>query len=159
MVVLNVTDMTINANFTYHYSDGKANSTVLFVNIFSGYGNVNNLLFATGTGLKVGDPVYYYSAKNIVQVQSQTCGGVQRSTVVAFPQQGVQIYWDQNTGLMCDYIAPNESLFMFNTTLWNSSAPATDAFLVGFEVSTFLGAPLVVLIVFVYLRKRRRARR
>jgi hypothetical protein len=70
MVVLNVTDMTVNANFTYHYSNGTANSTVLFVNIFSGYGNVKNLLFASGTGLKVGDPVYYYSPENIVRVQS-----------------------------------------------------------------------------------------
>jgi hypothetical protein len=159
VVVLNVVGTRVNANFTYYSSNGQVSSATLYVDIFNGDNNTSSVLFATGTGLKVGDPVYN-TGPNIVSVQTQFCGGVQRTTdYVVFPQKSVQEYWDQNTGLMCSYGAPNQSLIMSNTTLWDSHPPAADPFLVGFEVSTLLGAPLVVLIVFVYLRKRRRARR
>jgi len=160
ITVLNVTDTTITANFTNYYSDGNANSTVQYLNIFSGDRNTDNILFAIGTGLKVGDPVYNNYA-TISSVQTQSCGGVSRSLDYIAFSQGVQLYWDQNTGIMCKYNdnTQSESLIMFNTTLWNSHPQPVDAFLVGFEVSTFLGAPLVVLIVFVFLRKRRRARK
>ncbi|HWY28778.1 MAG TPA: hypothetical protein VNW25_05920 [Candidatus Sulfotelmatobacter sp.] len=166
VVVLNVAGTVVNANFTNYYSDGKANSSTVYLDIFSGNNNetnapfATNVLFATGTGLKAGDSVYNRYAATIVSVQTQPCGGVSRTVdFIAFSGLA-QLWWDQNTGLMCKFNGQNqESLVMFNTTLWNSHPQPTDAFLVGFEVSTFLGAPLVVLIVFVFLRKRRRARK
>src|SRR5207245_4775903 len=122
--------------------------------------NTANILFAIGTCLKVGDPVYNNYA-TISSVQTQSCGGVSRSLDYIAFSQGVQLYWDQNTGIMCKYNdnTQSESLIMFNTTLSNSHPQPVDAFVVGFDVSTFLRAPLVRLSVFVFLRKRRRARK
>jgi hypothetical protein len=169
LVVLSVAGTVVNANFTNYYSDGNANSSTVFLDIFSGDTNTSsapfatNVLFATGTGLRAGDSVYNKYVATIVSVQTQPCGGVSRSLdYIAFSGSvAVQLYWDQNTGLMCKFNdnMSSESLILFNSTLWDSHPQPTDAFLVGFEVSTFLGAPLVVLIVFVFLRKRRRARK
>jgi hypothetical protein len=169
--VLNLTGTTVNANFTNYFSDGSVNSTIFWEDFLQGYTNARNLLFVTGTGLKVGDQVYetdVWSGVNILQVQSMRCGGVQRNADLASWNaglgQGVRVYWDQSTGLMCDFYLQDsggvQHLTMSNTTLWSSSSPpASNAFLAAFEITSFLGAPLVVLVTYVFIRKRRRLRR
>jgi hypothetical protein len=168
--VLNVTGTTVNANFTNYFSDGTVNSTIFWVDFLQGYTNGRNLLFATGAGLKVGDQVYEtntWNGINILQAQDMRCGGVQRNADLATWNSGsqfVRTYWDQSTGLMCYfYLQDNggvQQLAMSNTTLWSSSSPPpANPYLTAFEITSFLGAPLVVLITYVYVRKRRRVKR
>jgi hypothetical protein len=170
IVVLNVTGNTVNANFTNYFSDGTVNSTIFWVDFFQGYTNARNLLFVTGAGLKVGDQVYETDAWNgikILQAQDMRCGGVQRNADLATWNSGSQLvrtYWDQSTGLMCYfYLQDNggvQQLTMSNTTLWSSSSPPPpNAYFTAFEITSLLGAPLVVLITYVYVRKRRRVKR
>jgi hypothetical protein len=170
--VLNVTGASIvYANFTNYFSNGSVNSTIFWQDFLQGNTNARNLLFVTGTGLKVGDQVYgtdTWTGVNILQVQSMKCGGVQRNADLASWNagfaQGVRVYWDQSTGLMCDFYLQDsggvQHLTMSNTTLWSSSSPPPqDAFFTAFEITSFLGAPLVILVTFVFIRKRRRLRR
>ena len=171
VAVLNTTGETIFANFTNYFRDGSINSTVFWLDYLQGSTSARNLLFITGSGLKVGDQVYgadVWNGINILQVQSMRCGGVQRNADLASWNfagfQGIRVYWDQSTGLMCDFYLTDsggiQHLTMSNTTLWSSSSPPSqDAFFTAFEISSFLGAPLVVLVTYVFIRKRRRLRR
>jgi hypothetical protein len=169
-MVLNVTGTTVNANFTNYFSDGNISTSIFWVDFLQGSTNaINNLRFVTGAGLKVGDQVYESSAWNginILQVQSLNCGGVQRNADLAQWNAGsfIRIYWDQSTGLMCNFYLQDsggvQQLTMSNTTLWSSSSPPpANPYLTAFEITSFLGAPLVVLITYVYVRKRRRIKR
>jgi len=167
VVVLNVTGSTVYGNFTNYFSDGYVNSTVFWVDYLLGYTNARDLLFVTGTGLRVGDPVYQGQTSNITQVQSLSCGGIQRNVDIAFnplSSAGVRIGWDQATGMMCNFFLQDSSGFQYltmsNTTLWSStSPPPTNAFLTAFAVSSFLGVPLVVLVILAYFRRRRSRRK
>src|SRR2546428_3614733 len=107
VVVLNVTGSRVYANFTNYFSNGYVNSTVFWVDYFSGYTDAQDLLFAAGTGLKIGDPAYDGANSNIIDVQKLSCGGVQRNagfaTFTPSLGQGVRIYWDQDTGIMCNF--------------------------------------------------------
>ncbi len=146
--VLSVIGTNVTVNFTDYPSGGFANGGgSMWIDVFSGQSNnqSSGLYFAVAPGLKMGDPIF---------------------NGVGITVQGVLINaaWDQNTGILCNYGSNDQhggilGFTLDNTTLWLAAGPPQDVFLTAFEISTFLGAPLVLLIVFVYIRRRRRQRK
>jgi hypothetical protein len=169
---LKVLTVTGNSNVTINFTDYPAGGFAngggrMWIDVFSGLTNnqTSGLYFAVAPGLKVGDPIFYNSGIMVKGVTSQPCGNAYRQLIgtsyYASSGELVNIAWDQSTGIMCNYGANDQrggtlGFTLDNTTLWSSVAPAQDVYVVAFEISTFLGAPLVLLIVFVYIRRRRR---
>jgi hypothetical protein len=142
----------------------------MWLDIFSGQTNssVPSLFFAVGSGLNKGDPVFDGSSMSMSDQRSYACGagGQTRPQVyTAFQSSGesVQISWDQSTGIMCNYQANYSNgtialgFALVSTSLWGSSGanPNTDPFVLGGELSGVLGLVLLVLVVFVYFRRKR----
>jgi hypothetical protein len=152
------------ASFTGFFPDSYTQSEVFWVDVFSGqsYNSTSNFFFAVATGLQSNDPIFEPSSIKITAGPGPlTCGGASRQLVYsqfARSGQSVTIFWDQKTGAMCSYSVIDGRgtlrLSMVNTTLW-SNTPLTDPFTTAAEISAALGAPLVVLIVLVYFRKKR----
>jgi hypothetical protein len=166
MKVLGVTGTNITAGFTNFWPDGIVTSNVYWLDVFTGQvrNASSNLFFAVTPGLQLYDPIFNGASITVTSQQSILCGGVSRQVVVAQftkTSQNVAIAWDQSTGAMCRLNASDQyqfrtlSMGMKNTTIWGSASNPQDAFTVAANVTAALGLPLVALIVFVYLRRRR----
>jgi hypothetical protein len=166
MRVLGVTGTNITAGFSNFWPDGLVTSNVYWLDVFTGQvrNASSNLFFAVTPGLQLYDPIFNGAAITVTSQQSILCGGVSRQVVVAQftkTSQNVAIAWDQSTGVMCRLNANDQfqfrtlSMGMKNTTIWGSASNPQDAFTIAANVSAALGLPLVALIIFVYLRRRR----
>lgn len=170
MEVVSVETSKVTARFTDYPSPGFANGGgLMWIDVYTGDTNniTSNLFFALASGLRLKDPIYYNWAVTIQGDQSLNCGGQFRrlvSTQFLRSGQSVSLDWDQASGVLCDYTANDGNggvlvMTLTNTTLWAPSSPTTtDAFTLGAEISTLVGAPLVVLILFAFARRRRRRR-
>ncbi len=172
--VLSVIGTNVTIDFTDYPLGGFANGGgSMWIDV--SFGQTNNqtsgLYFAVAPGLRIGDPIFQGSTTALAAVpavqglNSNPCGGALRQVIGTqyYTKSGelINIAWDQNTGIMCNYGSNNQAngilgFTLDNTTLWSTAAAAQDVYLTAFEISTFLGAPLVLLIVYVYLRKRRK---
>jgi len=169
--VLSVIGTNVTVNFTDYPSGGFANGGgSMWIDVFSGQSNnqSSGLYFAVAPGLKMGDPIFNGVGITVQGVQSQPCGSAYRQLIgtsyYASSGELINAAWDQNTGILCNYGSNDQhggilGFTLDNTTLWLAAGPPQDVFLTAFEISTFLGAPLVLLIVFVYIRRRRRQRK
>lgn len=168
--VLGVTGTNVTINFTDYPPGGFANGGgKMWIDIYSGQTNnqSSGIYFAVAPNLKMGDPVFNGASVTITAVQSQACGGAYRQLIktayVINPRNVINANWDQNTGILCNFGLNDQQggilgFTLDNTTLWSGASLPQDVFVTAFEISTFLGAPLVILIVFVYFRRRRRLR-
>jgi hypothetical protein len=169
--VVSVAGTNVTLNLTDYPTPGFANGGgVMWVDVFSGQSNNSSstLFFAVAAGLSLGDAIFNGWTVRVLGVQPQPCGGQSRQLVgtqyTASSGEVVNAAWDQSTGILCNYGGNDQrggvlGLALDNTTLWSPvSASAQDELTTAFEITTFLGAPLVVLIVFVYMRRRRRKR-
>ena len=165
--VLSVTGTRVTVNFTDYPPSGFPSGS-MWIDVFDGGSSApsSNLFYAVASGLKLGDPIFNNWNVTIVSQQSNTCGGQSRPLVYTqYQRQGqfVQAAWDQSTGVMCNYSATDPGgnsglgFTLVNATMWSSGAQV-DAFTIAAEVSAALGLPLVVLILFVYFRKRKARR-
>jgi hypothetical protein len=164
MSVLGVTGTNITAGFSNFWPDGLVTSNVYWLDVFTGQvrNASSNLFFAVTPGLQLYDPIFNGATITITSQQAILCGGASRQVVIAQftkTNQNVAIAWDQSTGAMCRLNANDQfrflSMAMKNTTIWGSASTPADAFVIAANVSAALGLPLVALIVFVYLRRRR----
>src|SRR6266700_4645373 len=172
--ILSVSGTNVTAGFTQFFPDGILTSNVYWVDIDSG--TIRNasstILFAVAPGLQFNDPIYNGWNIKIKEEQTISCGGAARQIEITefYPYVNGQTYtvrigWDQNTGIMCRYISANSdqsrvlSMGMSNTTLWSPTPPAPDPFAILADVSAAIGLPLIVLVVYVYYRKRRARKR
>lgn len=166
MRVLSVTGTNITAGFPNFWPDGLVTSNVYSIDVFTGQARnaSSNLFFAVTPGLQLYDPIFNGASITITSQQSILCGGASRQVVIAQftkTSQNVAIAWDQSTGAMCRLSANDQyqfrtlSMGMKNTTIWGSAPTPPDAFAIAANVTAALGLPLVALIVFVYLRRRR----
>jgi hypothetical protein len=167
MRVLSVAGTQVTASFTGHPASGLTLGK-MWIDIFTGQSSnfTSNLFdFIVASGLKQGDPIFNNWTNITILNQFNNCGGQARSTVsTRYVREGqvVQIAWDQNTGVMCSYSATDSRgslvFSLDNSTLW-SSPSSLDTFAIAAGVSAVLGLPLVVLIVLVYLRRKRARKR
>jgi hypothetical protein len=166
MSVLGVTGTNITAGFSNFWPDGLITSNVYWLDVFTGQvrNASSNLFFAVTPGLQLYDPIFNGASITITSQQALLCGGVSRQVVIAQftkTSQNVAIAWDQSTGAMCRLNASDQyqfrilSMGMKNTTIWGAASTPPDAFAIAANVTAALGLPLVALIVFVYLRRRR----
>jgi hypothetical protein len=166
MNVLGVTGTNITAGFSNFWPDGLITSNVYWLDVFTGQvrNASSNLFFAVTPGLQLYDPIFNGASITITSQQALLCGGASRQVVIAQftkTNQNVAIAWDQSTGAMCRlnvsdlYQFRILSMGMKNTTIWGSASTPQDAFAIAANVTAALGLPLVALIVFVYLRRRR----
>ena len=167
MNVLSVTGTNVSASFFGFYPDGGLPSNGFSFDVFSGqsYNSTSNFFFVIAAGLLTGDPIFNNSNITIAGQSTITCGGVSRQAVGAqFTRAGqsARLAWDQVTGAMCGYTGSDNrgivNVYMVNGTFWAPVSPPVDAFAVAAEISSAVGLPLVVIVLFVYFR-RRRARR
>jgi hypothetical protein len=171
MKVLSVTGTTnVTVSFVNFFPDGHI-SPEFWIDVFTGarYNITSPFYFAVASGLKPGDPIFNgWTNVTMRGAQAFPCGGVSRSTVGTeyFPSYGadVRVIWDQSTGVLCSYSVTDLNgsgkalqLNMVNSTIWNQPA-AVDPFTIGAEISVLFGLPLVVIILFVYYRRRRAKR-
>lgn len=165
--VLSVTGTNVTINFTDYPPGGFANGGGgMWIDTDTGLTNnqSSGLYLAVAPGLKIGDPIFNGGAVKVQGITSQPCGSAYRQLIGTQYYLGVELInaaWDQNTGILCNYGSNDQhngilGFTLDNTTLWSAAGPAQDVFVTAFEISTFLGAPLVVLILFVYVRRRRR---
>ena len=168
MSVLNVAGTNVTAGFSGFWPDGFVTSNVYWLDVFTGHvrNASSNLFFAVTPGLQLYDPIFYNANITITSQQMLVCGGATRQVVTAQftkTSQNVAIGWDQGTGALCRLTATDQNQFqlrtlsmaMKNTTIWGQASISPDVFVIAANVSAALGLPLVALIVFVYLRKRR----
>ncbi len=165
MKVSSVIGTNVSASFVNFYPDGHI-SPDFWIDVFSGQraNLTSTFYFDISSGLKRGDQIFSgWSNATVTTEQNFSCGGVQRYSlgVEFFPSGGtVIIIWDQATGAMCYYSATNNqkgetlTLSMINSTLWSRPTVA-DPLTVGAEISALVGLPLVVVIMFVYVRRKR----
>lgn len=167
MRVLSVTGTNVTVNFTDYPPSGFPSGN-MWIDVFDGGSSTpsSNFFFTVASGLKLGDPIFNNSNVTVLSQQSNTCGGQSRPLIYTQYQrqgQSVQAAWDQNTGVICNYSATDPGgnsglgFTLVNATMW-SSAAQIDAFTIAAEVSAALGLPLVVLILFVYFRKKKARR-
>ena len=168
MKVLSVSGTNVSASFSNFFPDGQV-SPNFSIDVFSGWnGNSSsNFFFAAASGLQLSDPIFYGWSITINSQQSLQCGGVSRQVVSAqFSRNGqsIVVIWDQSTGALCRYNAGNNqggralfvSMAMTNTTLWSPSS-LVDPFVIA-DIFAVAGLPLVGLVVFVYVRRKRTGR-
>jgi hypothetical protein len=165
MKVLSVSGTNVSASFSNFFPDGQVLPN-FWIDVFSGLGtnSSSNFFFATASGLRISDPIFNGWPITISGQQSLLCGGISRQVVSAqFFRNGesVAIIWDQNTGALCRYVVNNNrggSLFLTltNTTLWGPSA-AVDPYAIA-DIFAVAGLPLLGLVVFVYVRRKRHRR-
>ena len=166
MMVQSVSGTNITAGFTNFFPDGLLSSNVYSLDVFTGQvrNASSNIFFAVTPGLQLYDPIFNGASITITSQQAILCGGVTRQVVTAQftkTDQSVQIGWDRSTGAMCRLSAVDLHQFRFlqmgmkNTTIWGATSNPPDVFLIASNITAFLGLPLVALIVFVYLRRRR----
>ena len=165
MKVSGVIGTNVSASFVNFYPDGHI-SPDFWIDVFSGQraNLTSTFYFDISSGLKRGDQIFSgWSNATVTTEQNFSCGGVQRYSlgVEFFPSGGtVVIIWDQATGAMCYYSATNNqkgetlTLSMINSTLWSRPTVA-DPLTVGAEISALVGLPLVVVIMLVYVRRKR----
>jgi len=163
MKVLSVTGTQVTVNFT-DYPASNVYSGNMWFDVFSGNTNsTSNVLFAVSSGLKTGDPVFNGNSTSIQSEQPYNCGVQSRSqvyTTFSRSSQSVHVSWDRSTGVMCEYEAYSSGTVVLgfkldSTSLWNSSSSDTSGFAVATEISAALGLPLVVVVLFVYFRRKR----
>jgi hypothetical protein len=164
MTVLGVTGTDVSASFFGFYPDGGLPNG-FSVDVFSGQttNSTSNFFFVIAAGLKTGDPIFNNWNNITVAGQSGiTCGGVPRPAVGAqFTRAGqiVRLAWDQATGAMCGYTSQDNRgvifVNMMNGTFWAPVSTPIDTFAVAAEISSVIGLPLVVIVLFVYFRRRR----
>ncbi len=168
MKVLSVSGTNVSASFSNFFPDGQV-SPDFWIDVFSGQSanSSSNFFFAAASGLRFSDPIFNGWSITISGEQSLLCGGVSRQVVSAqFSRNGqsVVVIWDQSTGALCRYGAGNNqgaralsvSMTMTNTTLWGPSA-TVDPFVIA-DIFAVAGLPLVALVVFIYVRRRRTRR-
>lgn len=165
MKVLSVTGTRVTANFT-DYPPSAFPAGNMWIDVFAGGSSTpaSNLFFTVSSGLRSGDPIFNNWTITVLSQQTNICGGQSRPLIYTqFQRQGqlVQAAWDQNSGVICNYSATDQGassgtlgFTLVNATMWTSSSP-TDVSTIAAEVSAALGLPLVVLILFVYFRKRK----
>lgn len=170
MTILNVGGTKITANFQGYPQFGITLGSMQ-LDIFSGQTNssISSLFFAVGSGLSTGDPIFDNYPVSITAQRSYTCGAggqTRQQVYTRFPSsdqsQSVQISWDQSTGLMCNYQANYVSnntvalgLILAGTSVWGASGSNLDPFVYGQVLPSLFGLALVVLVVYVYFRRRR----
>jgi len=165
MKVLSVSGTNVSASFSNFFPDGHV-SPSFWIDVFSGLdtNSSSNFFFAAASGLRVSDPIFNGWPITISGQQSLLCGGVSRQAMSAqFFRNGesVTVIWDQSTGALCRYGANNNRggsvfLTMTNSTLWGPSA-AVDPFVIA-DIFAVAGLPLLGLVVFVYVRRKRTRR-
>jgi hypothetical protein len=165
MQVLSVSGTNVTASFVNFYPDGHI-SPNFWVDVFSGqrYNRTSTFFFAVASGLLVGDGIFNnWSNVTIQAARAFACGGVTRpsiGTTIYTSDSTVNIIWDQATGVLCDYSSTGFTngkvleITMLNSTIWSHTA-STDAFTAAAEISALLGLPLVAIVLFVYVRRRR----
>jgi hypothetical protein len=163
MKVLSVTGTQVTVNFSNYPSPGVYFGN-MWIDIFSGNTNsTSNVLFAVSSGLNTGDPVFDGNSTSIQSEQPFNCGVLSRPqvyTTFSRSSQSVHVSWDRSTGVMCEYEAYSSGTVVLgfkldSTSLWNSSSSDTSGFAVASEISVALGLPLVVIVLFVYFRRKR----
>lgn len=165
MKVLSVIGTNVSASFSNFFPDGQV-SPDFWIDVFSGQGgnSSSNFFFAAASGLRVSDPIFNGWPVTINGQQSSVCGGVSRQVVSASfirNYQRVSAIWDQSTGALCSYGANNDRggtllLIMTNTTLWSPST-RIDPYVIA-DIFAVAGLPLVGLVVFIYVRRKRTGR-
>jgi hypothetical protein len=165
MRVLDVAGTRVTVNLT-DYPPSALPSGNMWIDVFDGSSSspTSNLFFAVSSGLRLADPIFNNGNISVLTQQANVCGGQSRSLIYTqYQRQGqfVQAAWDQNSGVMCNYSARDQGassgtlgFTLVNATMWALSSP-TDVSAIAAEVSAALGLPLVVLILFVYFRKRK----
>ena len=165
MNVLSVIGTNVSASFFGFYPDGGV-PTGFSIDVFTGqsYNFTSNFFFVIAAGLLPGDPIFNNWTNLTILGPTQTfpCGGVSRVQVGAqFTRwgQSVRLAWDQATGAMCGYTASDSSRFlnviMINSTFWTLVSPPVDTFAVAAEITSVIGLPLLVIVLFVYFRRIR----
>ena len=163
MKVLSVIGTQVSVGFTDIPASGVFFGN-MWVDVFSGSTNSTlNVLFAVSSGLKLGDPVFNGNTTLIQSVQPYNCGVQPRPQVYTSfsgSSRSVRVSWDQSTGVMCDYEAYSGGTVVLgfkleSTSLWSSSSSDANVFVVASEISAALGLPLLVLVLFVYFRRKR----
>lgn len=166
MSVLSVTGTIVSASFFSFYPDGGVPSG-FSIDVFSGQSDnsTSNFFFVIASGLLKGDPIFNNWNITVAGQSTLSCGGVSRDAVGAeFTRAGqsIRLAWDQATGAMCGYTGSDNRgvLFvnMINSTFWTPISAPIDTYAVAAEISSAIGLPLLVIVLFVYFR-RRRARR
>lgn len=164
MNVLSVAGTNVSASFFSFYPDGGISPNQFSVDVFTGaiYNSSSNFFFVIAANLPGGSPIFDGWTVTLQGPNTITCGGVPRQAVGAqfFRNlQNVRLAWDQATGAMCGYTAADNrgTIFvsMINGTFWAPPAPPLDAFAVAAEISSAIGLPLLVIVLFVYFRRRR----
>ncbi|HEV2119773.1 MAG TPA: hypothetical protein VGS11_06695 [Candidatus Bathyarchaeia archaeon] len=163
MSVQSVTGTIVNASFFGFYPDGGVPAG-FSIDVFSGqsYNSTSNFFFVIASGLKSGDPIFNNWNITVAGQSDLSCGGVTRPAVGAqFTRAGqsVRLAWDQATGAMCGYTGQDNrgALYvnMINSTFWTPVQAPIDTFTVAAEISSVIGLPLVVIVLFVFFRRRR----
>ena len=162
MSVLSVIGTNVSASFFGFYPDGGLPNG-FSIDVFSGQttNSTSNFFFVIAAGLLTGDPIFNNWNITVAGQSNLTCGGVSRPAVAAqFTRTGqsIRLAWDQATGAMCGYTGQDNRgvLFvnMINGTFWTPVSAPIDTFAVAAEITSAIGLPLLVIVLFVYFRRR-----
>jgi len=162
MSVLSVIGTNVSASFFGFYPDGGLPNG-FSIDVFSGQttNSTSNFFFVIAAGLLTGDPIFNNWNITVAGQSNLTCGGVSRPAVGAqFTRTGqsIRLAWDQATGAMCGYTGQDNRgvLFvnMINSTFWTPVSAPIDTFAVAAEITSAIGLPLLVIVLFVYFRRR-----